>query len=120
MKSYFAALLMLQVSAPALATDSLDCSGDVYALSMSVGSDNTVDSATLTDRRTKMTTTFLRAEIENKQLIWLDSEGDYSANRLAIVLRKIDEVSFIFEATGRKGALRHGKKTYKLVCDWTR
>ena len=112
---------MLLVSAPAHATDGLDCSGDVYFLGMSVGSDNTVDSATLMDKRTKISTTYrLAEEIENRQLIWVDSEGDFSANRLEIVLRKKDGTSFIVEAKGRKGVLRHRKETYKLNCDWER
>ena len=126
MSRYVFTAFMLLTNAPALATDSLSCNGDTYSLDMSVGSDNIVDSATLTDKRTKTSTTYrLNAthrlsEIENRQLIWAASEGDFSANRLAIVLKGKDGQSFIVEAKGRQGVLRHQQKTHKLDCDWER
>jgi hypothetical protein len=120
MRSYIVAVSMLLTSVPALATDSLSCNGETYSLDMSVGSDKIVDSATLTDKRTKLSTTYRLPEIENRELVWTASEGDFSENRLAIVLRGKDGQSFIVEARGRKGVLRHQKKTHKLDCNWER
>lgn len=112
--------LMLLASAPLHATDSLFCNGDTYTLDMSVGSDNIVDSATLRDERTKISTSFRLSEIENRKLIWSAGEGDYTANRLEIVLRGKDGQSYIVEAQGRRGVLRHKQQTYNLDCEWER
>ena len=120
MRCYIVTVFMLLTSVPALATDSLSCNGDTYSLDMSVGSDKIVDSATLTDKRTKTNTTYRLAEIENRQLVWTASEGDFSKNRLVIVLKGKDGQSFIVEARGRKGVLRHQHKIYKLDCNWER
>lgn len=120
MQSWIVASLMLLFSTPLLATDSLDCSGDAYSLSMSVGSDNIVDSAMLTDVRTKRSVIYRIPEIENRKLVWVDNEGDFSANRLEIVLRGEHGATYIIEAKGKKGALRHQKEAYKLDCNWER
>jgi len=116
MRQSLVAVFMLVVSLPAVATADLSCKGDEYFLYMSVGSDNTVDSAVLTDESTKASITYRL--IENTQLIWKDDEGDFSANRLKLTLRNKDGTSSMVEAKGRNGVLHHLQKTYKLDCDW--
>jgi hypothetical protein len=88
---------------------------------MSVGSDDIVDSAILRNESTKESTHFrLAGEIENSQLIWTAIEGDFSANRLKIILRSKDGTTFIVVARGRKGVLHNQQKSYKLDCNWER
>jgi len=120
MRWCLATALTLLTSAPALATDSLSCTGDTYYLDMSIGSDNIVNSATLRDERTKVNTTFRGTEVQTKKLIWTANEGDFSANRLELVLRTKDGQSFVVEAKGRKGVLHHQKMKHNLDCDWER
>lgn len=87
MKRLMDAALILMFCTPALATDSLDCTGAKYSLQMSVGSDNIVDSATLIDDQ-KNITSFRLEEIENRRLVWIDIESDNPRNRLDIVFKK--------------------------------
>ena len=119
-KCCFVTTFMLLASASVHATDTLTCNGDTYSLDMSVGSDNMVNSVTLRDGSTKTASTYRLAGIENRQLIWAANEGDFSANRLAIVLKDNDGQSFVVEARGRQGVLRHRHETHTLDCDWER
>jgi hypothetical protein len=112
--------LTLLITAPALATDSLSCTGNMYYLDMSVGSDNIVNSATLRDEKTKVITTFRGNEVETKKLTWPSNEGDFSANRLELVLRTKDGQSFVIEGKGRRAVLHHQKAKHDIDCNWER
>lgn len=107
-------------STSAFATDSLSCSGKTHYLDMSIGSDNIVNSATLRDERTKVVTVFLGNEVETKKLQWPSNEGDFSANRLDLVLRTKTGQSFVLSAKGRSAVLQYQGTNHVLDCNWER
>jgi len=117
---WFAALLALLTSTSAFATHSLSCGGKTYYLDMSIGSDNIVNSATLSDRLTKVVTVFRGNEVETKKLQWPSNEGDSSANRLELVLRTKTGQSFVISAKGRNAVLQHQGTNHVLDCNWQR
>ncbi len=120
MRKLIATFLLSLLSAPVLATDDLSCNGEMYTVYMGVGSDNTVGFAAIINEKSKARTEFYFKDIETKKLEWKDSEGDFSKNRLNVVLRDKAGLSFVVEANGRQGVLRQQSKTYKLDCNWER
>lgn len=125
MNKYIAILLLL-LSSYAYATDGFFCSGNVYTISVVVGSDekdpekDAVANIAIYDKKTQINSEYSYPEFIFSELRWIKSIEDYSGNILIVKLKNKDESTSILSVNGKKGILSHLGNNYKLVCEWER
>lgn len=106
--------------APAIcaATDTLDCSGDLYALEFHVGSEGVADFTLF--RAGRAVAVGVRADLAVHVLEWVNAESGFSGNSIEVRTRDEFRVPFGFRAKGDEGRIVVGNVTASLACDWQR
>ena len=99
-------ILMLIFSTTSNATDDLFCSGKEFSVYMSVGSDHVVDSASITNEKTKESIGFRLSEITNNKLVWLNSTK-FDGYELDILLKDKEGHTHELTAKGKKRMIHY-------------
>ena len=113
-------LVVFLALAPAIcaATDTLDCSGDLYALEFHVGSEGVADFTLF--RAGRAVAVGARADLAVHVLKWGNTESGFSGNSIEVRTRDEFRVPFGFRAKGDEGRIVVGNVTASLACDWQR
>jgi hypothetical protein len=113
-------LVTLLAIAPAIcgATDTLDCSGDLYALEFHVGSEGVADFTLF--RAGALVVVGARADLAVHLLEWANEKNSSSKNIIEVSTKGEFPVPFSFRAKGDEGHVLVGNVTASLACDWQR
>jgi hypothetical protein len=110
----------------AYATDVFFCSGNVYTISIVIGSDaknpekDAVANITIYDKKTKKESAYSYPEFIFSEVQWIRSVEDYSGNILNMKLKNKDGSVSILSVNGKKGVLSHLGNNDELACEWER
>jgi hypothetical protein len=117
MHRFFVASLAL---APAIctATDTLDCSGDLYALEFHVGSEGVADFTLF--RAGGVAAVGARDDLAVHAIEWINGEIGFSKSFIEVHTKDGFQVPFRFRAEGDEGRVVVGNVTAILTCDWQR
>jgi hypothetical protein len=117
MHRFLVALLAL---APAIcaATDTLNCSGEIYALEFHVGSEGVADFALF--RAGRVAAVGARADLAVHVLNWVNGESGFSGNSIEVRTRDEFRIPFSFRAKDDEGRVVVGNVTATLACEWLR
>lgn len=110
----------LLVFTPAIcaATDTLDCSGEVYSIEFHVGSDGVADFIFFGAGGVAASGT--RADLAVHVLEWANGDNGLSGNFIEVHTRDEFQVPFRLHAKGREGRIEVGDVAAPVDCDWQR
>ena len=113
-------LVVLLAFAPAIcgATDTLDCSGDLYDLEFHVGSEGVADFTIF--RAGGVVAVGARVDLAVHVLKWVNGVSGFSGNFIEVRTSDEFRVPFSFRAKGNEGHIVVGNVTSTLACDWQR
>lgn len=101
-----------------VATDTLDCSGEVYSIEFHVGSEGVADFTLFGAGGVAASGT--RADLAVHVLEWANGENGLSGNLIEVHTRDGFQAPFRLHAKGREGRIEVGNVAAPVDCDWQR